>query len=433
VVKAAQRLHETMGVQIKGKPIYMSPEQASGGSLDHRADIYSAGVVLYELLTLQNPLMGTDRYDQIRRAMHPSIPSPSDLYPDLDPELERICIKALAADPEQRYPSAAAMEHELEQFLRGHPYSRQQLAGWVKETFKAEQARLRQVISGEDAPSEEISLPREADEGTNVLATPTGYRGALKVIRTAPVNIGSDEAGDLQDSTRQEPATESLPTVTGDGDGEVDPEALTVTGDGDGDAELAVTTLADAGPARLPEPAMEIHAVETVVEREGPPPRARRSARRRTWVPILVVGAVTVVLAVLLFLAIQAPEPLSSETPKLPGSVVDTHGPDPLAPTRLDADEHRVRWAASPEDAGTPDHASAGRSEGALDRGTALSPAVAAPPVTWRGRRSTRARRRRRATRRKRRTGRAATSPKKRPSGHRKEKSKASKLPFEDL
>ncbi|MEM9188201.1 MAG: serine/threonine-protein kinase, partial [Myxococcota bacterium] len=117
IAKAAMRGGQTEAGVIKGKYYYMSPEQAWGDPMDHRSDIFSAGIVLYELLTGQMlyqeesiPLL----LDRVRKA---EIPAPTARRGDIPAELSNITMKALAKEPEDRYQSAQEMSHDLRQFL----------------------------------------------------------------------------------------------------------------------------------------------------------------------------------------------------------------------------------------------------------------------------------------------------------------------------
>ena len=105
----------TMVGSILGTPLYMSPEQAIGqvAVIDHRADIYSAGVVLYEMLCGRTPFVG-EGYAQILGGMlEGKYPPPRNLRPDIPPALEAAIVRALDRDIEKRFPSAAAMRDAI--------------------------------------------------------------------------------------------------------------------------------------------------------------------------------------------------------------------------------------------------------------------------------------------------------------------------------
>jgi serine/threonine protein kinase len=101
---------------LVGTPSYMSPEQLRGENLDERTDIYSAGAVLYEALTGRPPHDRTSLNELMLAALHDRVRAVRQLRPGCPRELERIVLKALAKAREDRYPTAAAMRHDLERF-----------------------------------------------------------------------------------------------------------------------------------------------------------------------------------------------------------------------------------------------------------------------------------------------------------------------------
>jgi len=104
---------------LMGTPHYMSPEQAraSKNKVDHRTDIYSLGVVLYELLTLQRPFEGKTSQEVIANLLHRDPPRIRKLNHRVPRDLETICLTAMAREPRERYADAAALRDDLARFL----------------------------------------------------------------------------------------------------------------------------------------------------------------------------------------------------------------------------------------------------------------------------------------------------------------------------
>jgi eukaryotic-like serine/threonine-protein kinase len=93
-----------------GTPQYMAPEQARGdGELDHRADLYAAGAILFEMLTGETPYSGASYNEVMFKILSEPLPSPRRLNPRVPPPLEAIVIRAMAKDPGERFQTAAEM------------------------------------------------------------------------------------------------------------------------------------------------------------------------------------------------------------------------------------------------------------------------------------------------------------------------------------
>lgn len=101
---------------VKGKLSYFAPEQARGEALDARSDVFAAGVVLFEAVCGRLPFHGNPA-EILAQVAYGQIPSPNVFVPDLPIELERVIMKALQFDPEERYQSAAQMHDALNRFL----------------------------------------------------------------------------------------------------------------------------------------------------------------------------------------------------------------------------------------------------------------------------------------------------------------------------
>src|SRR5262249_19501057 len=109
----------TITGEFMGSPSYMSPEQITAGRipLDHRTDIYSLGVVLYELLALQPPFIGNSRDQILAQIVQKEPKPPRSLNKKVPLDLETICLKALEKDPDRRYQTAGAMAEDLRRFV----------------------------------------------------------------------------------------------------------------------------------------------------------------------------------------------------------------------------------------------------------------------------------------------------------------------------
>lgn len=121
-----QRLTQT-GSMI-GTVSYMSPEQVMGSQVDQRADLYSLGVVMYEILTKQSPFVGGQVANQIFRILQERPSSPRQVNPDIPTPLESICLKLLEKNPEQRYQNAAELVHDLTTFIKGEQFHGKKVA-----------------------------------------------------------------------------------------------------------------------------------------------------------------------------------------------------------------------------------------------------------------------------------------------------------------
>src|SRR5262249_30861503 len=128
--REAEETVMTQDGQVLGTPAYMSPEQARGEShrVDVRTDIYSAGVVLYELITGERPFRGNRRM-LVLQVMEDEPRPPRQLNDKIPRDLETICLRAMAKSAARRYPTANELGADLRRFLNGEPI-RARPIGW---------------------------------------------------------------------------------------------------------------------------------------------------------------------------------------------------------------------------------------------------------------------------------------------------------------
>jgi serine/threonine protein kinase len=113
IARAAGNLHRTQFGLFKGKLPYASPEQCRCEPLDRRSDVFSLGVVLYELTTGQPPFVADGERELLRAVSEARITPPRQIEPSVPPGLEAIVMRALAASPDERYRSARALQRDL--------------------------------------------------------------------------------------------------------------------------------------------------------------------------------------------------------------------------------------------------------------------------------------------------------------------------------
>jgi serine/threonine-protein kinase len=156
IATAADQLHLTKPGEVKGKAGYMPPEQALGRAVDRRADVYAAGMVLFEALTLRRPFSGTTFTELALQQINEPPARPSLFRSEISPELEGVVLRALAKKPEDRFETARVMVEALDALgLRLPP---REVADWLlaaqREFFRQRDAVVTAVSQSDPSKTE---------------------------------------------------------------------------------------------------------------------------------------------------------------------------------------------------------------------------------------------------------------------------------------
>lgn len=150
IAKIATEGPDTQTGVIKGKARYIPPEQIAGTPIDRRADVFAVGVMLWEALVGDRMWKSQSDVTVMNRVLTGNIPSPSVMRPEVSPALDQICRKALSANRNDRYATAAEFEADLEAAIRAvnglTPPTNRELGKYVSELFADVRYEIRRTI-----------------------------------------------------------------------------------------------------------------------------------------------------------------------------------------------------------------------------------------------------------------------------------------------
>ena len=282
IAKAESQIENTRAGTLKGKFGYMSPEQAEGQPVDLRTDIFSLGIVLWELLANDRLFVANNEINTLRKIRDCQVPSLRKINPNMHTELERIVQKALARDRNLRYQTGAALHRDLNRFLnRQYPdFSAQDFAVYIKSVFADEILALRKRLVDYSkmnlSPEDLANRSNRSDADTR---PPAQTASEIIVSRT---DVRDEDSTSLLDTN-----TNSF--VGGNADSGAhpteDPNNINLNS-GDEDANLEISGLhkdggVRSGTALLDDAALNAEAMHDrkTLETERLPQRVPRGAR----------------------------------------------------------------------------------------------------------------------------------------------------------
>ncbi len=163
IAKAASKASTTMAGALKGKLLYMSPEQATGQPLDNRSDLYSLGLVLFELLTGVRCFLSDSEVGVLEKVRHGRISDLTTLNPNVSREMVAIVNRALQKSVDHRYPSARFMERDLREYLQrqGAHITEHDVAEYTNTLLRGSKESLETLVT------QRFPKPASAISGTH--------------------------------------------------------------------------------------------------------------------------------------------------------------------------------------------------------------------------------------------------------------------------
>src|SRR5215211_3139578 len=184
----------TQTAAVIGTAQYLSPEQARGETVDARSDLYSTGCLLYELIAGRPPFVGDSpvsvAYQHVREAPVP----PSQLDPEITPEIDAVVLKALAKDPDDRYQSAAEMRADISRLLSGEQTTAQRTTAVVPMAAGAMAANAYDTPTHVAGPPT-ILPPEPVEEGEYEEEEPQKSRVGLAILIAALIVLALGVGG----------------------------------------------------------------------------------------------------------------------------------------------------------------------------------------------------------------------------------------------
>jgi serine/threonine-protein kinase len=193
VAKAKGRLQATTQGDVKGKIAYMAPEQIRGVEVDRRADVYAAGIILWEGIAGRKMYEGLDEPALLGRVLFDRVDPPSTVSGKQEP-LDAVVMRALAIPVEERFATALEMAEALTCVVPPAPATR--VSAWVEDLFREEMAEREAILRDLEAQAERVSLVPASSAGLDALAEFSGSacRPSEPTVAGVPATRAVDSA-----------------------------------------------------------------------------------------------------------------------------------------------------------------------------------------------------------------------------------------------
>lgn len=192
IAKAASKSTETRAGVLKGKILYMSPEQAWGRPIDRRSDLYSLGVLLYEMITHRKIFDADSEFSMLEKVRNAEVEFPPNVFEDIPNSFLQVVQKALEKNPDHRYQSAHDMRVDLENYLHTtqERLSEKTVSNYLKHLFRQEIEEERKILT----EGTEILVEKLPDQEP-VFRPPAREPEKISTVKKSPIPEGEKKKG----------------------------------------------------------------------------------------------------------------------------------------------------------------------------------------------------------------------------------------------
>lgn len=294
IARASQRLTSTRVGQMKGKLAYMAPEQATGKEVDRRADVFAAGIVLWEALTGRRLFRGSNEVDTLTRLLNDRVPPIREIEPSISEELEAAVMKALEREPDDRYPTCADFAEHLEKTARQLDVlaSRETVASYCKQvlgdSLDSRQALVREALTRDSSLEPAPDSAEQLEDVSDILEVrelpqqpPERGRWMFAFIGVAALGVVAVLFGVRSCNRAQPEVAAAMPTPSAPVAAEPASAAAVIP-----EAEVTASVSASAAPSAAPSASAEPEDTEEKKKPRGyyrwaPPPKKEKPEEKK--------------------------------------------------------------------------------------------------------------------------------------------------------